>query len=375
MKSSASKIKMTSFDDLFDTSETRINTSSNTFVVNDINIELIKVNENNFYYVKDLEKLKMSIKAVGLKHNLVVSTLKDENTYQLISGHRRFKAIQELINEGELDWTTVPCTIEKKTDLEQRLTLILANSTARELTSFEKMKQVEEMKLIAQEIKEVDSTQIKGKTRDFIAEFLEMSTSEVARYEAISNNLDENIKEELKEENISTDTAYAISRLQPEQQEEALELIKEAKEENKKVTTKDIKTITQKENKIVTSTNEDEDWVFENQIGIGESVEIFNESNSIIETEDNSLQNKQDLGDGKVNLDELDLEPELTKESIEALLINVKANLCHSLNFLKIQDKEFTTTVKNQIQCIKERKLEIIALEKLLENICNEVEV
>ncbi len=371
MKSSASKIKMKSFDDLFDTNETK--STSDTFIVTDIDIEEIVFNEDNFYQVKELEKLKMSIKAVGLKHNLIVRKHKEDETiykYELISGHRRLKAIQELIEEGELDWSTVPCTIDDKSDLEQRLTLILANSTSRELSSFEKMKQIEEMKIIFKDIKEHDSTKFKGKTRDYIAEFLEMSIGEVARYEAINNNLDENIKKEFKEENISTDTAYAISRLEPDKQEKVKEAIKEAKEENRKITTKDVKTIAQKENNIDGSVEVAEDWIFENQIDIidNENFETTKEDIEEIETNDEICENTQGFVDEKVNIDELDLEPVLTFESISEMLEKTKEILEQKIVFLKRQDKEFTATIDMKVEEIKNHKFIILALDKLLDS-------
>ncbi len=346
--SSASKIKVTSYDDLF-------GGANSTFDIQNIDVNKIVYNIDNFYNVKELDKLKASIKAVGLKHNLVVRQYKtDETLYELLSGHRRLKAILELVDEGELGFDTVPCIVDVSTDFEQRLTLILANSTARELTSFEKMKQVTEMKRLILELKEIDDTKIKGKTRDLIAEFLDMSTSEVARYEAIENNLQDNLKEELAKENISTDTAYEISKLDSEQQEEVAQVIEKAKVDDKKITSKDVKTIAQKEK------NDDEplvdfkDCSLENQIGIEN-----NKNYNTVKAENT----------GKVQLSNYVLEPEITKEKINRKLDVYKKFLAEETEFLARQDKNFVGTISTSIEAIKGHKLIIYALEKLLESL------
>lgn len=214
--------------------------NENSFKIVEIEVDKILVNEDNFYDTKEITELKESIKNFGLQHNLTVKYIDETDTYKLLSGHRRFKAIKELIEEGIININSVPCRIEDVSELEEKLILITSNSTSRVLTSYEKMKQVEEVKKIALEIKNNSNGKIKGKTRDFVSNVLNMSNSEVARYDAISNNLDEEIKEELKEEAISTDTAYTISKMNNDGQEKVKKVIKKAKESNKKVTKKDI---------------------------------------------------------------------------------------------------------------------------------------
>lgn len=261
-------------------------TIDDKFKIVEIDIDKIIPNENNFYSTEEIENLKGSIIALGLQHNLTVSKKDENGKYKIISGHRRYKAIQELIADGELHIKTLPCKIDNKTELEQRLALIVSNSTSREISPAEKMKQVEELKAIAKELKNSKDTKIKGKTRDFIAEQLNMSKSEVARYEAISNNLEEEIKEEFKQDNISTDTAYAISKLDKDEQKEVIEAIEKAKIEDKKITTKDVKDIMQKENKQTEpiklfEQTETGTVVFDNQIGIDDVEEFKNELESL----------------------------------------------------------------------------------------------
>ncbi|MFV0503233.1 MAG: ParB/RepB/Spo0J family partition protein [Lachnospirales bacterium] len=321
---------------IFDTNIDKKNSEEKKFAIINIPISKIVPNENNFYSVKEIEKLKTSIKAIGLKHNLVVSQNKDTNTYTIISGHRRYKAMQELIADGE-DIGTIPCKIEDITELEQKLTLILANSTSRELTSFEKMKQVEEMKLLANELRQ--NTDIKGKTRDIIAELLHMSTSEVGRYEAISKNLNENIKDELEKENISTNTAYEISKLDKEQQKEVAEVIEKAKEDNKKITADEIKNL----NLEPELTNENK----VNQIDAHKEIEVL---------EDNKLDSN--------------LEPELTRENIVNQIKKyekiISLNKKHIANLYINNALRQDIKIETAIEIIKNNKLILLALENLL---------
>lgn len=233
------------------------NITKKDFEITEIEIDKIIENEDNFYKVEDVEELKESILAIGLQHNLTVAEGSEDGFFTIISGHRRFKAIKQLKEEEKIEIETVPCKIDNSTELEQKLTLILSNSTSRELTSFEKMKQVSELKKLAIEIKASSNTKIKGKTRDFIANMLQMSKTEVARYEAIEKNLTEEIKEEFEQNNISADTAYEISKLDEDKQEKATEKIKEAKINNKKITTKDVKEFINNEDESIEQTFEE----------------------------------------------------------------------------------------------------------------------
>lgn len=216
------------------------NKSKNDFVIKEIPLTDIINNDNNFYNTEEIKELKASIKAFKLQQNLTVCKMSN-GKYKLISGHRRFKAILELVEEKELDWTTVPCRIENLTELEQDLLLIISNSTTRELTPFEKSMQVKEVRNIAEQMSEKDD--IKFSVREFIQTILKMSSGEVGRYETINNYLIDEVKEDFEKGNISTDVAYQTPRLPEHKQQEIKEKIVEAAKEDKKITAKDVRTV------------------------------------------------------------------------------------------------------------------------------------
>lgn len=216
-------------------SRAAVNKKENMIDIEYINIEYLKPNEKNFYDTSDYQALKASIEEYGLFDNLIVKKIK-YNDYVVIGGHRRLKALNELIAEGKIDIKKIPCKVVNFDEFEERVGLIIANATIRELTPVEKAEQVKQLTEIAKEMRSIDKNSIKGKTVDFIADKLKMSSSEVDRYNTIEKKLSPELKEVFKEGTISTNTAYNIAILDEDKQEVAKEVISKAKEEGQKIT-------------------------------------------------------------------------------------------------------------------------------------------
>ncbi|MCC0722338.1 ParB/RepB/Spo0J family partition protein [Clostridioides sp. ZZV14-6104] len=182
--------------------------------------------EDNFYSVEDIEDLKSSIEMFGVKQNLLVKESKD-NKYTIIAGHRRRLAVLKLLEENEENekFKMMPCMIEKVTGIREKILLITTNSTARELTDFEKMKQAVEMKKLLEELRAEED--IKGKTRDLVAKMLNTSAGQIARLENISKKLMPDFKNEFEKENINVSTAYELSRLEEAEQQSLFEEYRE----------------------------------------------------------------------------------------------------------------------------------------------------
>jgi len=198
------------------------------FKVEHIQIDRIQPSPKNNYSVDEVAKLKASIELMGLQQNLVVR-IKDDGMYELISGHRRLKAMQELYSEGNKDFAKVPCKIIKSTDdIQAELQLILANSTTRELTDYEKTYQAARLKELLTNMKK-SGYQFTGRKRDIVAELMKVSPTQIARMDSINNKLIPELKEEFSEEKINITTAYEMSRLPEKQQQEAAQEYKEGK--------------------------------------------------------------------------------------------------------------------------------------------------
>lgn len=198
------------------------------FKIEHIPLDNILPSPKNNYSVDDVSELKSSIELLGLQQNLVVR-IKDDGAYELISGHRRLKAMQELRNEGNKDFEKAPCKIVKSTDdIQAELQLILANSTTRVLTDAEKTKQAARLHELLQELQN-SGNQLKGRKREIVAQLMGVSSSQVQRMDSINKKLAPELKEAFSEGEINITAAFEISRLPEETQKEVVQEYREGK--------------------------------------------------------------------------------------------------------------------------------------------------
>ena len=189
--------------------------SKTSFIIREIPIDKIIPSDKNQYGIREIEELAASIELTGLSHNLVVR-VKEDGTFELISGERRFNALKML------GWTSAPCKVEKqKNDVLAELQLILSNSTSRELTDYEKTYQAGRLKELLLELKK-SGHKIPGKLRDRVAEIMNVSPTQVAIMESINKNLIPDFKEEFKDGKIGISVAYDLSTLPTEEQEQTV---------------------------------------------------------------------------------------------------------------------------------------------------------
>lgn len=183
--------------------------------IEDIEISKIIRNDKNFYSVNDVEDLKDSIELLGLQQPLVVVRNQkafDGWGYQLIAGHRRLKAVTSL------GWVTVPCIVMQPMDEPtEELALIMTNSTARELTYYERTEQVKRTEQALLALK-AQGVKLPGKMRTRVAELTKESESEIARMKKIDANLDRTWMKRLKHGVIKASVAYEIAGLTPKAQ-------------------------------------------------------------------------------------------------------------------------------------------------------------
>lgn len=194
----------------------------------------------NFYETEgglDIEKknaeLMDSIKADGLMHPIVLRSNpdnpkfeEDKPFYIIVSGHRRFiayKRLHELAkgkDENTLLYAFIPAKyVETRDDLQARLMLLEANTTARDVTDWEKAKAVEEYGRILDEMK-VQGEELEGRRRDHIAAALGMSRTNVGRFENINKNLSGEYREDFKAGGIGVSVADKIASLPADKQKE-----------------------------------------------------------------------------------------------------------------------------------------------------------
>ena len=213
--------------------------ASDSFKDNIKMIEIGKIKESmdNFYSLSDIEILAEDIERQGLKHNLVVVEDSNEpDTYFIKSGHRRFTAIKQLVREGKYSSKYVPCLVDgSKTKDENILDLIMLNATTRVMTDSELYKQYEVLKETLERLK-ADGMKIKGRIRDKVAEALNVSSAQVGKIENIKHNAVDEVKEAVKNGDMTIATADSIAKLPEEDQAEIV-----TEKPVAEITTKDVK--------------------------------------------------------------------------------------------------------------------------------------
>lgn len=206
--------------------------AKNNFKVEYIDINDIRRNEKNFYEIVNVDELAEDIKMNGLNHNLVVRQL-ENGTYELISGERRYTALNKLVQEGNELFALVPCKVIEANDIDAEIILIQANAQTRELTDLEKLQQVKRLKELYT-TKKANGETIPGKIRNLIANDLNLSPTQVSRYESINNNLIPELKEILENGNLTIANASEFSALSEDNQKVILDIINDKVELNKK---------------------------------------------------------------------------------------------------------------------------------------------
>lgn len=184
----------------------------------------ISANEKNkSYSVDGIDELKQNILLNGLEQPLVVK--KENGKYILLTGHRRFFAMKELIKSNEIDSPLIPCIVKNPnennlpiSDYSKEMLSILSTNLVREKTQSDLMFEVAEWKKIFNELRDngveyVDflDKKINGiKTRELISEATGLSQGQISKIENIENNASEDIKEDIKKGKLSINQASEL---------------------------------------------------------------------------------------------------------------------------------------------------------------------
>lgn len=189
--------------------------------------------EENFYNTEKLERLKQSIKLLGILQPLLIEN-RDGKDY-IIAGHCRRKCCIDLLNEGNDRFSRVPCVYKTSSELEQdagqeddivRQIMIIQANCYRDKSDWEKMTETLKMENLVKELRE--KTPMEGKTRDILKDLIGTSGGQLGRYHAISTSLCEQLMSEFEEDRIKISVAYEASKLSKEYQKQACELYEEA---------------------------------------------------------------------------------------------------------------------------------------------------
>lgn len=157
--------------------------------IEDIPIDRIDPDPNNFYNLSNLEDLASNIALMGLQQPILVRPCGDR--YTIISGHRRHAALKKLIDEdGRDDLRQVPCIVDRSQDSPEftQLKLIYANASTRTMTSAEQSAQTEQVEKLLYQLKQ-QGMEFPGRMRDYVAQICKISTGKLARLKVIREHL------------------------------------------------------------------------------------------------------------------------------------------------------------------------------------------
>lgn len=179
-----------------------------------VDADLIYFAENNPYSESDtrdeLEALAEDIKVNGLIHPLVVNQ-ENEGRYTLISGEKRFKAI------NTLGWKRIPCRVYSGLSPDRaQLMLHSANLSAREYTAEQKLRFYMDADALLRRMQ--TSGEYTGPLQKGLAALLNVSDRQIRRYKTITEKLTPEQKAEVASGDMSMRTALElISNTQKEQ--------------------------------------------------------------------------------------------------------------------------------------------------------------
>lgn len=188
--------------------------------------EKITPNEKNKKYSQDnIEALSESIIVNGLRHNLSVIYDASNDEYRIISGERRYHAI-EIMDEKtykELFPTGIPCKVEKSniSEIDEEIMLISANHDIRETTTEEKRWEIRRLKEL------YEAKKLKGEITNIskeIARQLNISQRQAIKYVNAEKLIPE-LSDLLNRNGISLEDANKFSRLDEWAQLKIVELL------------------------------------------------------------------------------------------------------------------------------------------------------
>lgn len=188
--------------------------------------------KDNFYSTEDTEKLKQSIRALGILQPLLIEERGGKD--YLLAGHRRRKCCLELIKEGLERFKRIPCVYKPKIELSTetetdeivRKMVIIQSNTYREKTDWEKMTESLQMEELVKELRE--KTDLEGKTREIVSDLIGVSSTQIGRYHSISSNLSGELMDAFKQNKLNVSTAAELAGLNDKYQNEACKILSEA---------------------------------------------------------------------------------------------------------------------------------------------------
>lgn len=210
----------------------------------DIDVHDLEPNPRNFYSMSNIERLKNLIKTTGKVEELTVKPI-GKGKYMVAAGHRRRRAVLELISDGEKISHKVPCSVvsfkavgNKSAEDMELLWLSSSNLGQREYrTMAEKIMEVETIGRLLRKDYDVDYAGglVTGPFRCYLAKFLCMTESRLQRLMAMKNVIPMYL--EMVDDGVMKETAaYELTNLTGKEQKKLMDAM-----QGQEITVKGIK--------------------------------------------------------------------------------------------------------------------------------------
>lgn len=220
----------------------------------------------NFYSKEDdrIKKMAASIlmlstpDRIGIQQNLVVKPIDGSDTYMILAGETRWRAVNYLLEAGKLETDLIPCEVEQEGDpIRDELILIMTNSTQRERSDAEKMHEVSRLRVLLEEYKKTHK--LGGTIQQAIGDMLGISKTKVGTLENIDRNLSPDLREDYEAGRLNTSVANKLAGMDKPLQEEGKKLL----DEQGSISGTDVGKLAERfENMDVTLEDSEEDFVF-----------------------------------------------------------------------------------------------------------------
>ena len=227
MKPSGRNLNLTSYDEIFQTEENRIEATQEKVI--DIPLTQLHPFKNHPFKVTDDESMLETAESIT-KHGVLVPVIarpREEGGYELISGHRRKRA-SELAGKE-----TLPCIVRNLDDDAATIIMVDSNIQRENILPSErafayKLK-LEAMKRQAGRPPKKNGGQLdphytKGKSRDILAEQMGESAKQIQRFIRLTELVPE-LLDTVDAKKIAFNPAVELSYLKPHEQVQLMEAI------------------------------------------------------------------------------------------------------------------------------------------------------
>jgi ParB-like chromosome segregation protein Spo0J len=236
------------------------NLAKNNMEITYIPRDEIYKNPKNEYSISDIENLADLIYVMGLREPLGIKP--EGSGYKLIEGERRLTAIDKLITDGKWEGD-IPCIIREKelkvnvdilSDEEKEILEIAGtNAGQRKYSEADYLFEVEKLEPIYKKLKasgigeftyesdtgdKITQSLTGKKSRELLAERLNVSPAQVGKISKVANNGTEELKEAVKEGTANIAVAAEIASMEKEDQKRLIE--QHQKENGKAISKKDV---------------------------------------------------------------------------------------------------------------------------------------